>query len=383
MSILGFKNPKLKFYEFKPSERAIELANEFKYMPYMIERYLSMFNGERETLDFLNANEKQNPVAIRINTIKTEPKETINRLNRKGYIFKKTEFGENTFEIEKEPKEYNIKIEQKKRGKKERNFENIGTYLQEKRDFTRDRKSLKSLEWGKPIYRGNEKSKINNGMASDFSRTVNKKHLKIRDKGIATLGSTNEYLMGHYYIQNKVATLPAFYLNPGDEDQIIDMCASPGGKTTQLAAIMKNAGSIIAVEINYERIRSLIYNLRRMGVRNTTVLNIDANEITKIGIHPDKILVDSPCTGEGLIREDPSRKHSKTPVDIKKAMILQNKLLTSAIKAVNPGGYVMYSTCSIAPEENEFVIQNILDTFPKAEVAYIDDDVGLPGYTEE
>jgi NOL1/NOP2/sun family putative RNA methylase len=205
---------------------------------------------------------------------------------------------------------------------------------------------------------------------------------KIYKKQIGTLGSTHEYLMGKYYIQSISSMLPAIYLNPKEDDIVIDMCAAPGGKTTQLAQLMNNKGKIIAIESSNVRIKSLIYNLRRCGVRNTTVLNMDATKINGLEIHPKKILLDAPCSGEGIIREDPSRKKSKSPDDIKRYMGIQMELLMAAVKSIIPGGYVMYSTCSIAPEENEFIIQNLLESYKKVDIEPINDNWGYPGFTK-
>jgi 16S rRNA C967 or C1407 C5-methylase (RsmB/RsmF family) len=115
-------------------------------------------------------------------------------------------------------------------------------------------------------------------------------------------------------------------------------------------------------------------------VRNTTVLNLNASTIHKLNYNPDKILLDAPCTGEGLIRNDPTRKTSKSLTEITGMMRKQYSLLQSAIKAVKPGGYVMYSTCSIAPEENEFVVQNALNSFSNIEIISNDDVWAMPGY---
>ena len=170
------------------------------------------------------------------------------------------------------------------------------------------------------------------------------------------------------------------YHDVSSEDTVVDMCAAPGGKTTHLAQLMNNVGQLVAVEMDRERMKSLNYNLRRCGVQNTVVLNIDATKISKYDIYPDKILLDAPCSGEGVIREDPKRKTSKTPGDIKYMMRTQKRLLETAVRSVKPGGYIMYSTCSIAPEENEFVIQAALDNHDNLSIVPVNDNYGLPGF---
>ncbi|MFX1354208.1 MAG: hypothetical protein ACFFGP_09630, partial [Promethearchaeota archaeon] len=126
------------------------------------------------------------------------------------------------------------------------------------------------------------------------------------------IGSTHEYLQGYYYLQNKASMLPPLVLDPKPNETVIDMCAAPGSKSTHLAQIMNNQGTLILIEKNIKRIASLEMNLRRMGVTNSIILNRDAINLQEFNIKADKILLDAPCTGEGLVREDPSRKTSKT-----------------------------------------------------------------------
>ncbi|MFX1453488.1 MAG: NOL1/NOP2/sun family putative RNA methylase [Promethearchaeota archaeon] len=174
------------------------------------------------------------------------------------------------------------------------------------------------------------------------------------------LGATTEYLLGYYYLQQAVSMIPAQVLDPIPEDIVIDMCAAPGGKTTHIAQLMKNKGIILALDIDPKRIKSLKFNLGRCGVKNTIGINLNALELEKIGIKADKILLDAPCTGEGLICFDPSRKKSRKMEDILFCSVRQEKLLQVAIKCAKKGGTIVYSTCSIAPEENEFVINSVL-----------------------
>ena len=244
----------------------------------------------------------------------------------------------------------------------------------EMQGYERDPTTLKKVEWGRPSYLDEK------GKAESEKREEVKFTQVLRGKQIATLGSTHEYLMGHYYIQDLASMYPVFYLNPQRNDFVLDMAAAPGGKTTHLAQIMENRGHIFAMDNNKKRIKPLVYNLRRCGVRNTTVLHMDANSSHKQEFNTDKILLDAPCTGEGLIREDPSRKTSKSLSEITGMMRKQYSLLQSAIKTVKSGGLIMYSTCSIAPEENEFVIQKALDSHSNIEILSIDDEWGLPGY---
>jgi len=193
------------------------------------------------------------------------------------------------------------------------------------------------------------------------------------------LGSLHEYLQGYYYLQNEASMFPAQILNPKPDETIIDMCSAPGGKSTHIAQIMNNEGNLILIEKNKSRIPALELNLRRLGISNSIVINQDAVNIGNLNIKADKILLDAPCTGEGLIRQDKSRKTSRKLEDLIKLSKVQKKLLDSGLKALKPGGQLLYSTCSIAPEENEVVIDEILKNNSNYSITQIKLKYGVPG----
>lgn len=196
------------------------------------------------------------------------------------------------------------------------------------------------------------------------------------------LGSTHEFLQGYYYLQNIASMLPAIILDPQPNDIVIDMCAAPGSKATHLAQLMKNEGTLILIDKNRNRIPALEVNLRRMGIINSIVLNDDAINLPAFKIKGDKILLDAPCTGEGLVRQDPSRKKSKKMKDVEKIAHIQKRLLKAGLKALKPNGMLLYSTCSISPEENELVINEILEKEPNFTIAKISKSYGISGLTE-
>ncbi len=196
------------------------------------------------------------------------------------------------------------------------------------------------------------------------------------------LGSTHEYLQGYYYLQNIASMLPAKILDPKPSDVVIDMCAAPGSKATHLAQLMKNKGNLILNDKNLNRIPALAINVRRLGVINSIILNFDAINLPELNLKADKILLDAPCTGEGLIRQDISRKTSKNKADIEKLSIIQKKLLRAGLKALKPRGELLYSTCSIGPEENELVVNEVLDTEPSFTISKLSESYGECGYTE-
>ncbi len=172
-----------------------------------------------------------------------------------------------------------------------------------------------------------------------------------------SISSCPEHLFGYFYIQGEAEMniVPFFDIH---EDLVIDMCAAPGGKTTQIAEIMRNEGAILAYDVN--KIEALKNNLQRMGVKNCVVFEKDATALTQKSSH---ILLDAPCTGSGIIRKDPTRKYSRSMEDIQFCQRMQKRLLRTGINALEEGGELLYCTCSFEPEENEHVIDWALRTF--------------------
>jgi NOL1/NOP2/sun family putative RNA methylase len=171
-----------------------------------------------------------------------------------------------------------------------------------------------------------------------------------------SIGASAEHLLGYFYVQDKSSMVPPLALAPGPGDTVIDMAASPGGKTTHLAQLMNNEGLIVAIEKEPARLPGLWSNLGRCGVRNATLFNMDALEAGRLGTKADKVLLDAPCTGEGVIARDRSRKTSRAVEDIAYCSGLQHKLIDAACAVLKPGGTLVYSTCSYAPEEDEAVV---------------------------
>ena len=180
------------------------------------------------------------------------------------------------------------------------------------------------------------------------------------------IGATPEYLSGHYMVQSASSFLPVMALQPGPGMRCLDMAASPGGKCSHMAAMMSNSGTLVANDASKERLRALQANLSRLGVRNSIVINADGRDFPKLMGGFDRVLLDAPCTGLGVISKDPSVKASKTYADVQRCQQLQRELLLAAIDSCNAnapdGGYVVYSTCSIAVEENEAVVDYVLNT---------------------
>lgn len=197
------------------------------------------------------------------------------------------------------------------------------------------------------------------------------------------IGHLLEYLYGFYYIQTAASMIPPIELKPTESDIVLDMCAAPGGKTTHLAELMRNKGVIIATDINRDRMRTLRSHLSRMGVENVIAIRMNSIEFAKYENMFTKVLLDAPCSGEGLIPIDPERRKSRKLLDLYLMAKKQLKLLKAAIKTVKPGGIIIYSTCSIAPEENEFVINEILSLYKEnVVIEELDLNIGDKGFTK-
>lgn len=178
------------------------------------------------------------------------------------------------------------------------------------------------------------------------------------------LGATPEYLAGQYMIQGGSSMLPVMALAPQENERILDMCAAPGGKSSHIAAIMKNTGVLFANDVNRDRLNAIIGNFHRLGIVNSVVTNIDGVQYKQFMSGFDRVLLDAPCTGTGVVSKDPSVKTSKSEVDIQRCFNLQRKLILAAIDCLSAksatGGILVYSTCSVLPEENEWVIDYAL-----------------------
>ncbi|MDD2678645.1 MAG: RsmB/NOP family class I SAM-dependent RNA methyltransferase [Candidatus Nanoarchaeia archaeon] len=186
-----------------------------------------------------------------------------------------------------------------------------------------------------------------------------------------SLGNALEHFLGQFYVQEQSSMIPPLVLNPGLNDVVLDACASPGSKTTQLSEMMKNAGVIVANDLGIGRISILSANIDRMGCRNVVVSNGDGK---RFGNHPnffDKILLDAPCTGYGAIRKDWSIAKMFNPKSYKFLANIQKSLLKTCWKSLNPGGELVYSTCTLTKEENEDNVVDFLNSTPDAKIEKI------------
>ncbi|MBY8997965.1 MAG: RsmB/NOP family class I SAM-dependent RNA methyltransferase [Candidatus Thorarchaeota archaeon] len=281
-------------------QRAKELANEHEYLPYMIERYISLW-GEEDTLKFIEACEQPIRSSIRVNTLKTSAGILLHRLQDK-------------------------------------------------------RITLEEVPW------------LADGYHVDFNG--------------ASPGALLEHMLGFYYVQGVPSMTAVSVLDPRPGETVLDLAAAPGGKTTHIAQMMQNTGMVVAIEQDRQRMASLQSNIIRCGATNTIVLRRDAKKLDNLPFEPDRILLDAPCSGEGLIPLDPTRKTSKTMADIRFCATREDEMLEAAVNVLVEGGTMVYSTCSIAPEENEYIVDDILKRHPEMEIVEIPTDFGSPGYSE-
>jgi NOL1/NOP2/sun family putative RNA methylase len=192
--------------------------------------------------------------------------------------------------------------------------------------------------------------------------------LVVGELGPGELGNSIEHLLGYFYVQEISSMLPPLALKPKPGEFILDLCSSPGSKTTQMAAMMKNEGTIIANDIKLDRIKILAANLERCGVMNVVATRNDGvglcNRLAKKGFKFDKILLDVPCSGEGTLRSSPKTFKMWNFKVVQKLSREQKKLFASAVKCLKVGGEIVYSTCTHSPEENELVVSFALKNFP-------------------
>ena len=197
------------------------------------------------------------------------------------------------------------------------------------------------------------------------------------------------YHAGLYYIQEPSAMIPASRLPVEHGDKVLDLCAAPGGKATELAAKLGGTGLLVANDISNSRAKGLLKNLEMAGHRNILVTSEAPKQL--LNYFPeyfDKILVDVPCSGEGMFRRDPSMIKSYEEKGPEIYAPLQQEILSAAIKMLKPGGMLLYSTCTFSTLENEKNIQKVLDDNPEMEIADIrkgdgfSDGMAEPGMDE-
>ncbi len=166
---------------------------------------------------------------------------------------------------------------------------------------------------------------------------------------------------GLYYIQEPSAMAPVHFLDPKPGEKILDLCAAPGGKSTQIAVAMKGEGILVTNEINRDRAKILSLNIERLGIKNAMVLNETPQHLSEVFEgYFEKILVDAPCSGEGMFRKNQEAFEEWSPENVKLCANRQAQILECAAKMLLPGGTLVYSTCTFSADENEWAILDFI-----------------------
>ena len=185
------------------------------------------------------------------------------------------------------------------------------------------------------------------------------------NSGSEWTGKTPEFILGQYYIQSLSSMIPPLILNPKENDKVLDLCAAPGSKTTQIADLMNNKGTLIANESNLDRIKMLVHNIDKLNIINTGVICSRGEWLNKYyQNYFDKILVDAPCSALGVVQKRGEVSNWWSINRLANLTKIQLMLLTAAIKMVKPGGEIVYSTCTLTVEENELIINHVLKKHP-------------------
>ena len=202
----------------------------------------------------------------------------------------------------------------------------------------------------------------------------NENALIIENVSLSEIKELDLYKNGEIYLQSLSSMIPALIVNPKENENILDMCSAPGGKTTQMACISNNKAMITATEKNKIRLDRLKYNLDKQGATRVSVLQKDSRFLDDF-FSFDKILLDAPCSGSGTIDLNNENTYKNfTEELIKRSIKTQKDLLRKAVRILKPNGELIYSTCSILKEENEENINEILKQ-PNIELVPIEDEI--------
>jgi ribosomal RNA methyltransferase Nop2 len=190
----------------------------------------------------------------------------------------------------------------------------------------------------------------------------------------SNIGYLPEHLAGYFYIQDLASVLAVLSLAPSPKDTILDGCAAPGGKTTLISQQMGNKGTVVANEIDKRRVISLTSNIARMGSTNVIVTNEDLTQLPLSTWKErfNKILIDAPCTGDGLLPHKHETLHTLSAKRVAEHSNRQKQLLQTALKMLMPGGILVYSTCSFTIEQNEAVVKWFLERNSDIELLPVD-----------
>ena len=195
------------------------------------------------------------------------------------------------------------------------------------------------------------------------------------ETGRLDIGNTREHALGYYYVQEAASMIPPIVLDPKEDEVILDMCAAPGSKTTQIGQYMKNKGLLIANDLTGNRMKPLGINIQKIGLTNVIITKMYGQWFGKKEFQFDRILVDAPCSGTGTIRKTLKTLTIWNPNMIERLASTQKKLIVSGFEALKEGGTMVYSTCSTEPLENEAIVSYLLETYDNAKLEEIKMDI--------
>ncbi len=180
------------------------------------------------------------------------------------------------------------------------------------------------------------------------------------------VGNLVEHQLGYIYVQEAVSMIPPLVLEPKPGEVVLDMCASPGSKASQIGQYMQDQGVLVANDIKAARLRPLGLNLQRVGLRSAVITMMEGQRMR--GLEFDRILVDAPCTGTGTIRKSLKTLLMWNPGMVRRLARIQKSLVSTAWGMLKPGGTLVYSTCTLEPEEDEGVVNHLLSEQLDAEI---------------
>ncbi len=196
-------------------------------------------------------------------------------------------------------------------------------------------------------------------------------------------GNTPEYLAGGFYMQEASASAAVTIMNPRGGLKVLDLCAAPGSKTTEILELMGHEGLVVCNEIDHKRSKILLENVERNGASNCIVLNNDTKDIANhFGEYFDMVLCDAPCSGEGMMRKNSEAINQWTPQLVEHCASLQKEILENAYHCLKENGILLYSTCTLNKKENEFQINDFLDRHPDMKMVDANVEFGRSAFEE-
>jgi len=185
------------------------------------------------------------------------------------------------------------------------------------------------------------------------------------------VGNTREHQLGYFYVQEAASMIPPLVLEPKPGEKILDMCAAPGSKSSQIAMYMESTGILLCNDYKGMRLAPLGINLQRSSISNSVITLMNGAWFKTSGIEFDRVLVDAPCSGTGTIRKSLKTLRIWNPNMVRKIASEQRRLIDSGFQVLKKGGTLVYSTCTLEPEEDEAIIDFLINKYPDAKVEEI------------